>query len=280
MTPNRSIIFCALAFTTACVAEEDAVEDTTSETTQAITSFGNFGWIQSSEGVDLGSADNKTCFITGIRGSLKGYSIPSSSTYTTAKVEVKINPSNNHWVVTTANGNGGGVQVQVGCINYVASRKIISWREEWASSPGPVSWAPFNRDTACFFTAVSGTGWGWTAYLDNQPNPPPGVSLNFSNGKAFITGSLVKNPSGENSGTATAVCIDIPFSVDKRWTATGPGEAVLPVATPTQTGCGLQGIGGVFTGSTSTGFWLTNPGVDWKIKLTSSAFWAHPYCVW
>jgi hypothetical protein len=276
MTPNRSVLFCALALTTtACVAdEEDPVEETITEALAA-GSIGNFGWFTGNDH-DIGSAANMTCFITGLKGSLTALpSDPVTGNWPSAQAGVRL--VNGRWIVRARNaGTAPDPQVQIGCINAVANRRLA------ATADGPTD-LPFqnvaiNANSACFLTNITGSGHGWDAYLENQPNPPPGVGIARSGTTAHVNVSLNQNPDNASSGSAAMVCVDIPNLQSGSWNATGPGEAVLPLSSPSQTACGFQSISGIFSGSTSTGVWLTNPLPDWKIKLTSSAFRARPYC--
>jgi hypothetical protein len=260
-------------------AEElDSVE--TSETEQAVSNHWLVSFFSGPD-LDLGSASNKTCFITGLKGSLKGYAGNDTGglPYKTAKAGVYLIDGN--WRVQTNPGYGPGIAVQVGCISNTHARTFLGFID--SDLPGTLQGtSPIGRNRACFITSISGTGWGWTAFPSNQPIGPPGVSIQSDGSKYYFSWELVENANGVSSGGATGVCVEMPLGTEKyQWpNASGPGEATLPLPEPADTACGFKGIKGVFDDTiTSNGLELKHPGTPaWNVKFGTN-YGGHVYCV-
>lgn len=261
------MFFLAITLTAGCLAEEDPVEETTY---QALSSH----WMQafySGYDLDIGSATNRTCYITGLKGTLGDTTAPYSTSY----ARVEIDPDDNHWHVRTT----GNVAVQSGCISNTSGRLFFGYTENDDYVPSQFA-KDISQDAHCFITEVSGTGWGWMALLSSPTGSRPGVGIEKSGGKVWMGMSVNENSNDVSAASATGVCVNIRNAQELTFNATGPGEATLPLPDPANTACGLEGIFGVYDGSLSQGFELRHPGSPaWNIKLTSSKFAARPICV-
>ena len=245
-----------------CVTDEtDSVpedEEEVGEASQEITDW-MYTWHSANfdDGfeLDLGSSADKTCFLAGVKGSLKGWSSWSSSSYTVARAEV-VN-TGGHWKVRTGFGNGAGVAAKVACISETANR--VSFGATFSGNNDiSTSFAAVTPKRRCFITGIRGRGHGWTSFVNEQPNPPPGVSI-FSDGINFrFTGNVVDHSDGTWSAYATAVCVDVDDGADQVWTLNGPQTKTLSSG---DFACGFERISGVFTDPVSvTGLELFHSG--------------------
>jgi hypothetical protein len=120
----------ALVLVSGCVdAELDPLDDVElGETTHAITDW-MVHWYSANfdqgHQLDLGPANDKTCFLIGVKGSLKGWSSWGNTNFKTARAEVDIDPIDNRWKVRTAFGFGNGVAAKVACVSNTANREFI-----------------------------------------------------------------------------------------------------------------------------------------------------------
>lgn len=248
---------------------DDAVEPT-NETTQAITDW-MYAWYSGTD-VDLGSDADKTCFLVGVKGSLRGWTSWSSSEYTTAKAGVY--SINGHWRIRTDPGSGPGVAAKVGCIPNVGNRVFVG------GSPTSTGYVDDTPSRQCFLTAVSGHGHGWTALLPEQPNNPPGVAVWSDGAKWRILANLIEHSNGDYSGGATAVCVDVALPRELDFQREGPGSFEIPIPSTVvdQYTCGFHMISGVFDdGLDERGLELWHNGSpDWLMSVhTNYAGRAH-----
>jgi hypothetical protein len=217
MSPTRLLVLLALPLTACVGAEDDPAEESTSETTHAISSHWlvAFSSTPAATDTDIGSASAMTCFITGLKGTLGDTTAPYATAY--ARVQIV----NGRWRVQTHPGAGPGISVQAGCISNTLGRVFFGYTENDDYVPSQYA-IDASESAHCFITEVSGTGWGWMANLSNQPNSPPGVAINRSNGKVWMGMSVNENSNDVSAASATGVCVNIRGGTEFTFNATGP----------------------------------------------------------
>jgi hypothetical protein len=225
--------------------------------------------------LNLASVADQTCFLVGIRGSLKGY--PGANGPPSTKPRVGVYQKNGRWRAQTDEGNGNGVAGTAACIPYVKNRVSLSISE--GSNPHSVPSGPSFPNRQCFLTNIWGYGQGWTAINTyTQPERPPGVWITHHEpgptwGGVWVVGeSLLKNTNGDSSGGGGFVCVDIPHPIVKEFTVKGPVANKKLFTNLGNNGgytCGLTSILGVFrdTGINDPGIDLFQSGGDWHITL-------------
>lgn len=260
---KSSVVLLGITVLSACAgdAESDAGaldergDEQVAESAQAVTDVMYSWWtgdFTKGYELQLGSSANMTCFLVGVKGSLRGWSTWASTSYKSASAGVY--DVDGTWRVRTEPGYGGGVAAKVGCIMTAANRVKFSASFWPAPSGGSV---PATAGRQCFISAISGFGHGWTAFQDVQPNDPPGVGLVSDGINWRFASSLIENVDGAKSGTASAVCVDLPTAPPKTFSVDGPDSRILSLSNPDQYACGLQAIAGVFVDSLSD-----TPGIE------------------
>jgi hypothetical protein len=241
---------------------DDAEElDELGATEQDLSFIQTFSWGSNTTDLDLGSATGKTCFLTGIHGSLKAFPGTNGTPYTTASAGVVLR-ADNHWWVHTQPGNGPGVSAQGICINRVANRVFVGTSSENGFFPS----VPRTDKRRCFLTEVRARGHGWYAYQTIPPHNPPGVQIAEEGPNWVFRSWLIENSNGESPGGATAVCVDVTLNSAFNSIA---GTAVLTsqlFPNGAGIGCGLSGLFGVFDHN-----W-NQPGAE--IFIDSSGGWS------
>lgn len=261
-----------------CVASEPDIADDpdTSETAQAITSF-SFPFFSGAE-LDLGSDADKTCFLQGIKGSLRGaesWQSPEDE-LETAGAGVFDDPDH-HWRIRTDPGLGPGVAVKVGCIPNVGGRVFIQAHQTGNQSFSSVQAASKGRQ--CFLTSVNGRGYGWMTLMPGQPPLKPAVWLDDdAPGPSWrIHVNLAAGSSATENGLrggATAVCVTVVAPNPLDFSFDGLGGSVklpIPASQVADFTCGLHTIAGVIDHPISErGIELFHNGSpDWFLSLRS-----------
>jgi len=236
---NARPILLLLAASSGCLSDADP-EDLTS-TEQPIT-FSGFRWGNNTEDLDLGSASDKTCFLSGVKGSLKAFPDGNGSPYTEARASVRIR-ADNHWWVETRRGNGPGVEASGNCVPLVGNRVFIATQGLYSGGSYSPS-VPALRQRQCYLTSVEAHGQGWSGNL--TLGGPPGVEIRKEGSNWVFRAYLVQNSNGENSGTAIAVCFDA-WTTGDFGAEAGSGVLTLPLfSNGGDKACGLSSLFGVF----------------------------------
>ncbi len=237
---RTSFLLASLLATSACLEADDQPDGVTSSALSFGTGYavgGPGNWVY---GIPGATGDNQTCFLTGIRGSLRSYTAPSGHPYRPASAGVYL--ENNQWVIRTVAGAGPGIAAEVACV-ATASRIAIS--TSGAS-------APFAPNRHCFLSSISANGYGWSTYTNlNQPNY---VRVFPTNGVWTLQQGLTSNGDFTSSGGASGWCLDIPTTYADSWEAdggTGPNGRVDGEMEDNSHGgwmCGATKIAGAFDG--------------------------------
>jgi len=246
--------------TTACVAEEEALDEIeTSETEQAL----NWTLIHHVEtgdpDKDLGATSDRTCWLLGVQGSLDAGPLWQ---YGPDIREAGVFMVNGRWVLRVRSGIGLQTAVWAVCTGYTQDRTTISVSSKSNNSSYPPA-VEIQDNRYCFLTSIYNQGrWGsWDGYLNVQPHDPPGVRIEKDTSWGwwkFLHWDNGPASNGDNTGGARAVCVDIPASLSDGWSGDGPRSDVS-IRGNTGGGwvCGLRGLFGVFDAPTS----------DWKVRV-------------
>lgn len=264
-TNMRWMALVGLAMT-GCLEAEDAEDAELGEAAQEVTTQWVVSWVNGQ--LDLGSSADKTCYLIGVRGSLKGWTSWSSSEFTTARAAVFI--ANGRWIVETSPGDGGGIAAKVGCVGTVANRVFFS--SSFAPTPtnNLINNVPSIPHRQCFITGISGKGHGWTAFSGQQQSPLPGVGLMNDGIRWQFIGRLIPHSDNQASGGASAVCVNLPDSIRRRFDEDGPINRRL--SGTANSVCGLTAIAGVFVNApTSGGIELYHSGTPtWDLSVAAN----------
>lgn len=153
-----SCLTAGLVTSTACTmnagddGSDPARAPITNETTQPINwltvgSWGTPG--NAGPDLDIGPSNDRTCFLTGVVGSLKAYPGPYQSPAfgPDTRASAGVYEVEGRWKVETRAGNGPGVAAQVACIAYAANRTWLGVLE----SPNSLTatWVPATPNRQC-----------------------------------------------------------------------------------------------------------------------------------
>jgi hypothetical protein len=235
---------CAFTLLGACVAGADA----TSETDQALSFIQTFSWGtpgNSGPDLDLGPTSDRTCFLTGIKGSLKGYAGPGWTPFVHASAGVFMR--NGRWKVETRAGDGPGVEADGVCVLATGHRATMGVSSALGSTSLPLG---ADHDRKCFINSIEAFGFGFAGGLPQFPGEFPGAIITRDDpaGTWDMGGAFVDNPDSSISGSVGAVCVDLPTTqvTNYGWTA-GTGETVKELfQNDGSYACGLTGIFGAF----------------------------------
>jgi len=260
----------------ACGGADDAdiasQKETLGTSTSAITASGYWSWGtpgMDGEPLDLGTDVNRTCFLQGITGELRG------QTYD-YQASVRVYRGLGHWWLATRAGIGSGVMGHAACIPTANNRRIFGWlgntsfdgvpdNQETVTHPAAVT--PF---TQCFLTEVQ--AWGGfnsdNAYVELVRDP--GSEL------WKFRGWLVPLANGGSGGRATAYCVDMLESVST-FIFQGPASAsggITPIlGEQADTTCTITRLKGRFA-SDPGGWWdgvrIYPSGSGWRAFASSS----------
>jgi len=222
------------------------------DTALAFTGNWNYSWgVTQNSTLDVGTANNRTCFLSGITGDI---AVPFSSS--PQSVSLTIDPSNEYKL--SVQTWGLPLAAYVRCVNTAAGRTPeVTW-----STGRPAQQLatidPAHPNRRCFLTAVG--AWrpndandsGFKVWTDNVQVMPIG--------NAWYIG-------GQQSGPAwgTARCIDVNQDLGNwKWGCGGTCTAQFPLAQdPGGATCLLTGIGGEFdtVGWTDGAYITYDPGI-------------------
>lgn len=271
MTASTGIALATLTILVGagCATDEAIEDEPSSETEQALNSFGIWSWGCASGpcALDLGlvtpSPPNppRVCFLAGVWGNLQHAGIPS---------QVQVLPSGGHWgLQITPNGHPlGGTAV---CIPGT-----VAATGTWHSGTASVNLGAGNPTRRCFLSGVLNTN-GFTAASDF-------VQVQNSHGSWFLGG----NQPGKDT-TAFAVCTDVPSATADYGLVAGDGASFLQQTVqgndPFGWACGIRKLGGHFTNSDyNDGVWIdydngnNGSGARWELNAVNGKQVA-TYCV-
>ncbi|WP_375760939.1 hypothetical protein [Corallococcus exercitus] len=197
---------------------------------QGVALGGTYWWGTAANGLTstaIGTSTNRTCFLTGVQGNLKGTSWAGVGVFQYA----------GNWEIFVNQSNGKALSSGVQCINTATNRTPeVSWYDGQAAKLlGAVT-----ADRRCFLTQVEAAG-GFTANADYARVWNDGYNW-------YLGGNLGA------AGGARAVCVDVPSDAGGwLWIAGNPGSFTHNLAyNPGGVACMLSGIGGNFSTSNYT----------------------------
>jgi hypothetical protein len=219
--------------------------------------------------LDLGPTSDRTCFLTGVGGSLKSSLDPAGSLK--APVSAGVYQIDGHWKIQTRAGLGPGVDVQVACIPFTQHRVEMGVSEGHPIGIQP--YVPATPGRQCFLTSVYSFGYpgGWAGDLWNGP---PGVSVAKEGPNWVLRDFLLENASGDPSGSASAVCVDVPDVSNPIHYQTGSAPFSSKVFQNTKGDewiCGLTSLFGAFDSDWSqpgAGLWLDSSH-NWNVSMAA-----------
>lgn len=203
------------------------------QTEQAIGQAGTYWWGTSNNGnttTNLGTATDRTCFLTGVQGNLKP-TVSGNSSF------VGLYIYNGDWWVTVTHFNSKALGVGVQCINTDTNRTAeVTWTDGSAAKLlGAVT-----GQRRCFLTRVESKG-GFVSNSDHARVWNDGYNW-------YLGGDL------SAAGGARARCVDVPTAV-YYWHVIAPDVGGFTNNLSYDPGgvvCMLSGIGGRFTTSSFT----------------------------
>jgi hypothetical protein len=255
-------LLSSLALAAGCLADGDEpLPDDETEATEQAVSWTSLQWHSCTSlscTVSLGSSDDRTCFLAGIRGKLAS----GSSSYP-AGANVVDNGSWG-WILWIDNPGYEDISVMTACISNTANRVTAYWQTGTAAAeipPGP------STTRRCFLSGV----WNYssTAFGTFSSNARVWRDGDYH----FIGGTM---PSGSNA-RIFATCVDVATNQGQYEYGNGTSSTVTGNLTynPATGGvvCGLTGIGGQFT--------TNNPGRGVIINYDSATrYWNWTLSPW
>ncbi|WP_223635976.1 hypothetical protein [Corallococcus sp. EGB] len=194
---------------------------------QAVSLGGTYWWGTTANGLvstSIGTVTNRTCFLRGVQGNLKGTSWASAGVF----------QYGNDWEIFVHHNNSKALSVGVQCINTAANRTpVMSWFDGQAATLlGAVT-----ASRRCFLMEVTAAG-GFAANSDYARVWNDGYNW-------YLGGNLGA------AGGAYAACVDVPTEVAGGLkTAGNPGTFTYSLAyDPGGVACLLTGVGGNFSTS-------------------------------
>ncbi|GEN10063.1 hypothetical protein SAMN05443572_10732 [Myxococcus fulvus] len=254
------------------------------EAKQGLVVTGRWGWGtpgNSGPDLDLGPSNTQTCFLTGVRGNLKGQSAhpynPISS--------VGVYEEGGRWKLKTRDGIGTGVVGEATCIANTANRVSMSW-SECTSFSCAFPYVPVNTNRRCFITSIWSRA-GMTFHYQGDSKPGLLVSKQTiypPNGGASYDAWVLKGWSSDDASEpanmgGTAHCVDFPGGgvADGSW----EGNATVPMCNGASTVGLLRGVFGDFTGGYEDGVTLTkNDATGWTDLKVTNGKTGYVSCVW
>lgn len=210
--------------------EAPAGTESLASTEQAVGLGGSYWWGTSASGytsTTIGTATNRTCFLSGVFGNL----VPSSNGIGVS-AGTFMNAGN--WVISVNNYSGKAVATSVQCLNTAANRTPeVSWYRGGAAKVLGAA----TSQRRCFLTDVWGSG-GYKVNSDYVRVWNDGLNW-------YLGGNL------SDDGGASAMCVDVPEDHGGwLWIAGYPGSFTHNLAyNPGGVACLLSGFGGAFTKS-------------------------------
>ena len=208
-------------------------DEALAETEQAVGLAGSYWWGTTNNGnttTNLGTATDRTCFLTGVQGNLKP-TVAGNSSF------VGLYIYNGDWWVTVTHFNSKALSAGVQCISTDTNRTAeVTWTEGTAAKLlGAVT-----GQRRCFLTRVESRG-GFVTNADHVRVWNDGLNW-------YLGGDL------SAAGGARARCVDVPTEHSGwHYIAGDPGGFTANMAyDPGGVACLLSGIGGHFTANSFT----------------------------
>lgn len=238
---------------------DDLEDGATGEAAAAISAFGYVSLSppgNDGASVDLGPDSDRTCFLQGVTGELKGAQGGTEGS-------VKVRRQNGHWWLETHYGNGSGVKGYAACIPVTNNRQNIAWFGNTEDGPN-TSFLPeesVNASTQCFLTGVAAT----TGFMHEDAVVKLAKEHIFTADGGFdswvFRGWLVEEQDGSRGGHAEGVCVDFVslYSLYTFQSASGSSGASTLLAPVSGNACGVTMLAGQFAAA--------NHGVDDGAKI-------------
>jgi len=271
---------------TGCVGTDEPApgDEPVGEVTAAFSANWNYSWGSASpSSADIGTATNRTCFLTGITGEFEP--IPSAS----ASAGVRVNSNTGDWEIFVS-PQRGALGTYARCANVPSVE--YSGSVTFGSSAIDVDLGPATSTRRCFLASLTnyvywdGNDVGWWGFTHsgnwvNNNDPYSGDHIRIVSKVApdftshwYITAD---EPPSLSWVFATARCFNI--SEDDGswlWIAGNPGAGQNPLTSVSGATCGLTGVGGRLTASDYTdGAYITNTGNQFSMNTKNGkAGWA------
>ena len=201
--------------------------------------------------LDLDSAADRTCFLTGIMGNLTG----KSSHPNEPKASVGVYIRNGKWKLETRAGVGSGVSGRAVCIKNVANRTSMSWQECTAfECRNNYPFVKADGSRRCFLTSVWSRA-GMTFHYNGDGAPAIRITKEGTPPIWVMRGWTSDDPSEPPNAGAEAYCVDFPGAGaadgslggnERRPMCDGPKSGSVTVGF-------LTGVSGDFNGGWSNG---------------------------
>jgi hypothetical protein len=240
-------------------------------------------WGNNGPDFPLGSASDRTCFLTGVHGQLLG-TTTSVASGTPAAARVFVDYSTNQWFLQTHQGVGDGVNARAACVPYTGNRAFFFSGSGYMYDNGSpdgvrsvVTIPQSSPNRQCFLTGVS----AWNGF--NEQWAPgaaylwaPGSTDVNPNAWLFVTDvQYAINPYGYGltpGGSAEAVCVDV-GSV-QGWVGPLSQNSVWWFSNEANLACGLTTIAGQLSsdplgGNDGVGLSYGNGSSWWGVNATS-----------
>jgi hypothetical protein len=197
--------------------------------------------------IDMGTASNRTCFLSGMTGSLTILAAPNEPSQTGVFVTID---GNNEYRLSVQTNAGNRLTAYARCVNSAAGRTA---EKTWHTGQAAQILAdvdPAHPNRRCFLTAITNVGVGGGA----GPTDAAGFSVWTDNVQVRSDGVhwlIGGHQSGAGSvAYGTARCIDVNGDLGSwQWGCGGQCTAQFPLSDDPggAATCLLTGIGGAFT---------------------------------
>lgn len=269
---------------TGCVdADEQASGDEPlGEITAAFSANWTYSWGSTNpSSADIGTATNRTCFLTGITGEFEPFYSPFSAIPSVpASAGVRVNPDTGHWEIFVS-PQSGALGVYARCVNVTSTEYWASIT--YGSSANELDLGPATSARRCFLASLTnnvyrdGNGVGWWGFVNtghwvNADNPYSGdhvrivarVAPDFT-AHWYVTAD---EPPSLSWVQAYARCFNISENDGSwQWIAGDPGTRQDPLTNVSGATCGLTGVGGRLTVSDYTdGVYITATGSQFSLN--------------
>jgi hypothetical protein len=239
------------------VADDVPAQDVT-ETQGAITRW-YYTWGSSSAETDIGSADDRTCFLSGVAGNLSTGEGDPSKGWDPGFAGVFRAPNNDYIIdveggVNGQTATGSIVMSGVTCIGTAAGRGDAY--EVWEGTTVDLGSTANSRQ--CFLKSISGGNQTWIHATDD-------VQV-WRNGGKWWLGGAVQSPANAPA-QAQAVCVNLPAGTTvTTGTAPGPSSGVGTTSIAHDTGgtvCALTG----YKGKLNENAWDSGAVIHWPTSI-------------
>lgn len=246
-----------LAIAPGCLASPDdpgAIDEPSLGEIQQDVAWTGTYWLGHEGGLtepfDLGSSDDRTCFLSAVNGGL-------SHGWITVRIE------RGRWKLRMVGAPYGTIGAGVVCISSVGNRVSgLGWLAGQPAAPI----AQVTPQRRCFLSAVSGGYASWIAgdLWDDW------VGFVTLNNQIYLDGNLPHPAGGITPAGAEAVCVDTTYGGGVGWVS-GPYTTDLADNTSGGWACGLVSIGGSFEGYNYDGPEITYDAAAKRWRISSDA---------